>query len=352
MFKKLLLILMLLSISIGLVGCAKNKPVSDYEGVPINIVDINGDEEYKIFYEEHAEKIKNICEGLGLYTDASESSILVNGNSVDDNSSWIDISVENVDNKAFLSIYAMDGSDKSIDVIFSEMVKIVNSYFNYNFDEQKIIGSLDENGDYRCGKGNSEDEYVWFNLTDSTAGFNIVLANLKKVSEEPLKYYITKEEAANYNIYDNGKLDKLLSQFNITRSDMDVDTIEADYINDLSIHFVDSDIRLVHNYSLYNGDLYYGNEFQIYVGENEEIKDRFNKEDVKSMFELLYEDTEVYDKILERISSMNMELPGEARVSFDIDPLGKRSVTIYRDMYDDGTGYYYIEVDYGVEVKE
>lgn len=351
MLKKILLILMVLSISIGLYGCTKNKATSIDEGFTRNIVDINGDEEYKKFYEEHAEKIKNICEGIDLYTTASNNSIIVSGNFVEDEASWMEISMENIDNIAEISIYAMQGSDKSIDVVFSEMVKIINSYFNYNFDEQKIKESLDENGSYIFGKGDSEDEYASFSLTDSTAGFNIAIANLKGVSEEPLKYYITEEEATNYNIYDNGKLDKLLSQFNINRSDMYVDTIEADYINDLSIYFVDSDINLVHNYSLYNGELYYGNEFQIYVGENEKIKDRFNKEDVKSMFELLYENTEVYDGILEKISSMDMELPVDARLSFDIDTLGKRKVTIYRDMYDDATGYYYIEVDYKTEVK-
>lgn len=352
MFKKVLCLFMLLSVSIGLFGCAEGKSVSDkafseQENIPINIVDINGDEEYKKFYEDHAKKIKGACEKLGLDAQVDGSSIRVN--EVDD--SWMDINVYTEDNKARLSIYAMKGNDKSIDKVFSEVVSIVNSYFNYSFKEEKIKESLDENGTYFFSKGDSEEDYASFSLNDSVAEFNIYLANLSNVSEEPLTYYITKEESEKYNIYDNGKLDKLLSDFNLSTSDISVDTIEPGYIDNLSVYFIDPDIELVHNYSLYNEELYSGNEFRVYVDKNKDIKDRFNSEDIKNMFITLYDNTEIYDKILEKISSTNMDILEESTLDFDIDSLGTTKVSIYDDMYDDGTGYYYISVDYEAEVK-
>lgn len=352
MFKKVLCLFMLLSISIGLFGCAEDKAVSDktvsqQENIPINIVDINGDEEYKKFYEEHAKKIKSACEKLGLDAQVDGSSIRVN--EVDD--SWMDINMYTEGNKANLSIYAMKGNEKSIDKVFSEVVSIVNSYFNYNFKEEKIKESLDENGTYFFSKGDSEEDYASFSLNDSVAEFDICLANLSNVSEEPLTNYITKEEAEKYNIYDNGKLDKLLSDFNLSTSDISVDTIESNYIDDLSVYFIEPDIELVHNYSLYNGELYSGNQFRIYVDSKESIKERFNSEDVKNMFAAIYDDKEIYDKILEKISSTNMDIPEESTLDFDVDSLGTIKVSIYDDMYDDGTGYYYISVDYKSEVK-
>lgn len=360
MFKKFLSLIMLASISIGLFGCGEGTvPLSyedediigEYDDITIKLVDINGDAEYEKFYNEHIKKVKNLCKELGLNASVDENGIRVTEFVNEYEDSWINISMYIIDDRASLSIYAMEGADKSVDDIFSEVVSIVNSYFNYSFEEEKIRTSLDENNSYKFGRGDYEEDFGTFELSDSIVQFSMNVAKLTGVTKEICEYSISKEEVDKRDIYNNGKLNKLMNDFNILSSDIRVDIIETDYISDLSLYFSDLDIELIHNFSLYNNEFYYGNEFRIYVDEGKELKEIFSRDEVKIMFQDLYDTTGEYDEILAKMSLIS-NLEEDDRVTFDVDNLGKTKVSIYRRNVDDGSSYFYISVDYKSAVKE
>ena len=368
--KKLGVIVMVLLISNSTYGCqSKPKEVKSENNteviqtsksemkndIKIEPVKINGDKEYINFYEEHVKKIQNYGENkLNLIVSSTPFEINMGKPYRQYGSVGIGISIQELENKGIFTLYSVKYEDESVDEFIENNINLVNDYFKANFNVDEVKSTLKDKGIYSIGTNDSQESYGFNYVEDvneTRVTFKVPVVELNNVTNNALKKFITEEEVESIGKNDRAKIDEVLESTKGIKSDKDLNNIGITGESKLSYTLTDLDIELSYIYLLTQDEISTSYEFEIPFKNKSEVENNFKSEQLKGVFSKLYGNEDIYNAILEKTSLITIEKEGNEELHFSIDTLGDETVTIHDESIENGSGTYYIKVNFHRNIK-
>lgn len=368
--KKLGVIVMVLLISNSTYGCqSKPKEVKSENNteviqtsksemkndIKIEPVKINGDNEYNNFYEEHVKKIQNFGENkLNLIVSSTPFEINMGKPYRQYGSEGIGVSIQQLGNKGIFTLYSVKYEDESVDEFIENNINLVNDYFKANFNVNEVKSTLKDKGAYNIGVSDSQESYGFNYVEDvneTRVIFKLPVVELNNVTNNALKKFITEEEVESIGKNDRAKIDEVLESTKGIKSDKDLNNIGITGESKLSYTLTDLDIELSYIYLLTQDEISTSYEFEIPFKNKSEVENNFKSEQLKGVFSKLYGNEDIYNAILEKTSLITIEKDGNEELHFSIDTLGDETVTIHDESIENGSGTYYIKVNFHRNIK-
>lgn len=327
-----------LMIMAGFWGCNKDEQgnVVEEKGQEVQLEVIDGNEEFKKYKMEHIEKVKKIAnEELGFKVDVTTGDTTLYKPGEKDEDKYINVSVGETDDRVNFFVYEYN--------FVEETIKFVKKYFEYDFDIDEIIKELENKGEYL-----TKDE-GYFHYEDGKVTFDKLIANCANITVSPLQPIISKEEVESHNIYNNGKLDKIIKDTNTNESKINVGGVDQNFVGGMSVYLVGYDAKLYHSYTNTDGELMLLNKVEVNCNTLDDFKSKIRGAEIKSLFASIYDEPSIYNEIIKNIDLLDKSNDDSLIIS--MDKFGYNNISIFRELESGEKGVYRIEIEHLATIK-